>query len=178
MLLTDARRAARTGTHGELIPLAEQNRALWDRTAITEGVTLTTGTLARGLTGPYQLQAAIAVLHAKALRAEDTEWTRILALYRMFERMAPNPMVTLNRAVATAMVHGPAAGLAIADTLDDQLAGNHRLDAVRGHLHEMAGDFDAAIAAYTAAARRTTSSPERDYLTIRAARLRRQAERN
>jgi RNA polymerase sigma factor (sigma-70 family) len=178
MLLTDARRAARTGTHGELIPLAEQNRALWDRTAITEGVTLTTGTLAQGLTGPYQLLAAIAVLHAKALRAEDTEWTRILALYNMFERMAPNPMVTLNRAVATAMVHGPAAGLEIADTLDDQLAGNHRLDAVRGHLHEMAGDFDAAIAAYTAAARRTTSSPERDYLTIRAAQLRRQAERN
>ncbi|MFD0363954.1 RNA polymerase sigma factor [Nocardia sp. GCM10030253] len=177
MLLTDARRAARTGAHGELIPLAEQNRALWDRAAITEGVTLTTGTLTHGLTGPYQLQAAIAVLHAGALRAENTDWTRILALYNMFEHMAPNPMVTLNRAVATAMVHGPAAGLELADTLDDQLAGNHRLDAVRGHLHEMAGDIDAAIASYTTAARSTTSTPERDYLTIRAAQLRRSALR-
>ncbi|MFE7798917.1 RNA polymerase sigma factor [Nocardia sp. NPDC057440] len=173
MLLTDARRAARTGAHGELIPLAEQNRALWDRAAITEGVTLTTGTLSRGLTGPYQLQAAIAVLHAEALRPEDTDWPRILTLYTMIERMASNPMVTLNRAVAAAMVHGPAAGLELADTLDDRLAGNHRLDAVRGHLYEMAGDIDAAIASYTAAAGRTTSTPERDYLTIRAARLRR-----
>ncbi|WP_406237013.1 RNA polymerase sigma factor [Nocardia sp. NBC_01009] len=173
MLLTDARRAARTGAHGELIPLAEQNRALWDRAAITEGVTLTTSTLARGLTGPYQLQAAIAVLHAEALRPEDTDWLRILVLYNMIERMAPNPMVTLNRAVATAMVHGPTAGLELADTLDNQLAGNHRLDAVRGHLYEMAGDVDAAITSYTAAAGRTTSTPERDYLTIRAARLRR-----
>jgi predicted RNA polymerase sigma factor len=172
MLLTDSRRGARTGTHGELIPLAEQNRALWDRVAITEGLRLTTSTLAQGLCGPYQLQAAIAVLHAKAIRAEETEWGRVLALYDMFERMAPNPMVTLNRAIATAMVHGPAAGLELADTLDGQLVGNHRLDAVRGHLHEMAGDVDAAIASYTTAAGRTTSTPERDYLTIRAARLR------
>ncbi|WP_433194237.1 RNA polymerase sigma factor [Nocardia sp. CA-107356] len=175
MLLTDSRRAARTGTHGELIPLAEQNRALWDRALITEGVTLTTGTLASGLTGPYQIQAAIAVLHAQAPRAEDTDWTRILALYHMIERISKNPMVTLNRAVATAMVHGPAAGLELADTLYDQLAGNHRLDAVRGHLHEMAGDFDAAIACYTIAAHRTTSFPERDYLTLRAAHLRHRA---
>ncbi|WP_433680213.1 RNA polymerase sigma factor [Nocardia sp. CA-119907] len=171
MLLTDSRRAARTGPHGELIPLAEQNRALWDRALITEGTTLTTGTLTSGLTGPYQIQAAIAVLHAQARRAEDTDWTRILALYNMIERISKNPMVTLNRAVATAMVHGPAAGLALTDTLDDQLAGSHRLDAVRGHLHEMAGDFDAAITHYTAAAHHTTSSPERDYLTLRAAHL-------
>ncbi|MET8874398.1 DUF6596 domain-containing protein [Nocardia sp. NPDC004604] len=171
MLLTDSRRAARTGPHGELIPLAEQNRALWDRALITEGTTLTTGTLASGLTGPYQIQAAIAVLHAQARRAEDTDWTRILALYNMIERISKNPMVTLNRAVATAMVHGPAAGLELAATLDDQLAGNHRLDAVRGHLHEMAGDFDAAITHYTAAAHHTTSSPERNYLTLRAAHL-------
>ncbi|MEV0293976.1 DUF6596 domain-containing protein [Nocardia sp. NPDC050710] len=172
LLLTDARRAARTGPHGELIPLAEQNRARWDRALIIEGVRLTTGTLARGLSGPYQIQAAIAVLHAQALRAEDTDWPRILELYDHFERIAPNPMVTLNRAVAVAMVQGPAAGLALANTLDDQLAGNHRIDAVRGHLHEMAGDYPAAITAYTAAAARTTSTPERDYLTIRAAQLR------
>lgn len=171
MLLTDSRRAARTGAHGELIPLAEQNRALWDRKLITEGITLTTSTLTSGLTGPYQIQAAIAVLHAQALRAEDTDWRRILALYNIIERISKNPMVTLNRAVATAMVHGPAAGLELADTLEDQLAGNHRLDAVRGHLHEMAGDFPAAITCYTRAANHTTSLPEREYLTLRAAHL-------
>ncbi|WP_433522538.1 RNA polymerase sigma factor [Nocardia pseudovaccinii] len=175
MLLTDSRRAARTGAHGELIPLAEQNRALWDRNLITEGITLTTDALASGLTGPYQIQAAIAVLHAEALRAEDTDWRRILALYNIIERISKNPMVTLNRAVATAMVHGPAAGLELADTLEDQLAGNHRLDAVRGHLHEMAGDFAAAITCYTSAANHTTSLPERDYLTLRAAHLRHDA---
>ncbi|WP_069166986.1 RNA polymerase sigma factor [Nocardia altamirensis] len=172
MLLTDARRAARTGAHGELIPLAEQNRARWDRTQITEGVRLTTSTLAQGLSGPYQIQAAIAVLHAQAVRAEDTDWSKILDLYLLLEKFADNPIVTLNRAVATAMVHGPAAGLALAATLDDQLSTNHRLDAVRGHLHEMAGDFPAAIAHYTAAAARTPSSPENHYLTLRAARLR------
>lgn len=172
MLLTDARRTARTGPHGELIPLWEQDRTLWDRTLITEGVTLTTGTLTHGLNGPYQLQAAIAVLHAQVLRAEDTDWPRIRMLYTMIEQMAPNPMVTLNRAVATAMVDGPEAGLELANTLDQQLSGNHRLDAVRGHLYEMAGDFASAVAAYSAAAARTTSTPERDYLTIRAAQLR------
>ncbi|MGQ4596482.1 DUF6596 domain-containing protein [Nocardia sp. R6R-6] len=169
MLLTDARRAARTGANGELIPLAEQNRALWDRALITEGTTLITGTLAGGLRGVYQIQAAIAVLHAQAARAEDTDWAEILTLYDRLERFTDNPMVTLNRAVATAMVAGPEAGLALAGTLDDRLAGTHRLDAVRGHLHEMAGDTDAAIACYVRAAGRTTSIPERDYLTIRAA---------
>ncbi|MFI9504971.1 RNA polymerase sigma factor [Nocardia sp. NPDC052566] len=172
MLLTDARRAARTGPHGELIPLAEQDRAKWNRILITEGVQLTTTTLGNGLTGPYQLQAAIAALHARAARAEDTDWTRILALYNMIEHLAPNPVVTLNRAVAVAMVHGPDAGLELVDTLDEHLPDSHRLDAVRGHLYEMAGDHPAAITAYTAAAARTTSTAERDYLTIRAAQLR------
>ncbi|WP_433565182.1 RNA polymerase sigma factor [Nocardia sp. CA-151230] len=174
LLLTDARRAARTGSRGELIPLAEQDRALWDRDMIIEGVRLATASVRSGLIGPYQIQAAIAALHAQALRPEDTDWPRILLLYNALERQSPNPMVTLNRAVATAMVHGPQAGLDLTDTLTDSLAGNHRLDAVRGHLHEMAGEPDEAIAAYTAAARHTTSLPERDYLTIRAARLRRQ----
>ncbi|GAB2675708.1 RNA polymerase sigma factor [Nocardia goodfellowii] len=172
MLLTDARRAARTGAHGQLIPLAEQDRGVWDRRLIAEGVRLTTSTLAQGLSGPYQIQAAIAAVHAKALRAEETDWKQILALYNIFERLAPNPMVTLNRAVALAMVEGPSAGLALADTLEDQLSGNHRLAAVRGHLREMAGEHAAAITAYLSAAARTTSTPERDYLTLRAAHLR------
>ncbi|RJO69752.1 RNA polymerase sigma factor [Nocardia panacis] len=172
MLLTDARHAARTGAHGELIPLIEQDRTKWDRTMITEGVRLVTGTLGHGLNGPYQIQAAIAALHARAPRAEDTDWSRILALYTMIERRTPNPMVTLNRAVALAMVHGPAAGLALTAELADQLAGTHRLPAVRGHLHEMAGDYRAAISDYLAAAGRTTSIAERDYLMIRAAQLR------
>ncbi len=172
MLLTDARRAARIGAHGELIPLAEQNRARWNRALITEGTTLITGTLADGLRGPYQIQAAIAVLHAQAARAEDTDWPTISALYNRLEQFTDNPMVTLNRAVALAMASGPEAGLALAATLDDQLTGTHRLDAVRGHLHEMAGNAEAARTCYTRAAARTTSIPERDYLTIRAARLR------
>ncbi|TQM25541.1 RNA polymerase sigma factor [Nocardia bhagyanarayanae] len=172
MLLTDARRAARVGPHGELIPLAEQQRGRWDRAMITDGVRLITSTLPHGLHGAYQVQAAIAAVHGQALRAEDTDWPRILALYNLLERIAPNPVVTLNRAVAVAMVHGPSAGLALIDTLEEPLAGaGHRLDAVRGHLHEMAGEYPAAVANYTAAARRTTSVPERDYLTLRAARL-------
>ncbi|MGW4844216.1 RNA polymerase sigma factor [Nocardia brasiliensis] len=172
MLLTDARRAARTGPHGELIPLAEQNRALWDRAQIVAGVTLTTGTLAAGLDGPYQIQAAIAALHAQARSTEDTDWPKILTLYELLDKLSDNPVVTLNRAVALAMVHGPAAGLELVATIDDQLADNHRLDAVRGHLYEMAGDPAAAITAYTAAAERTHSVPEHRYLTLRAARLR------
>ncbi|WP_175584347.1 RNA polymerase sigma factor [Nocardia cyriacigeorgica] len=172
MLLTDARRDSRTGPHGELIPLAEQDRTRWDRTAITEGVRLTTATMEHGLAGPYQIQAAIAVLHAESASAEDTDWERVLSLYVLLERIAPNPMVTLNRAVATAMVQGPAAGLALTDTVADALAGSHRLDAVRGHLHEMAGDTEAAVSAYTAAAGRTTNGAERDYLMIRGAQLR------
>ncbi|MEV0332555.1 DUF6596 domain-containing protein [Nocardia sp. NPDC050717] len=172
MLLSDARRAARSGPHGELIPLHEQDRARWDRAQITEGLRLLTATLAAGLTGPYQIQGAIAGLHAQAARVEDTDWPRILVLYTMLERLTPNPMVTLNRAVATAMVHGPAAGLAVADTVAEPLARSHRLAAVRGHLREMAGEDDAAVTEYQRAASQTASTPERDYLLLRAARLR------
>lgn len=172
MLLTDARRAARSGPHGELIPLTEQDRSRWDRPQITEGLRLLTATMPAGLTGLYQLQAAIAGLHAEARRPEDTDWSRILVLYTMIERRTPNPMITLNRAVATAMVHGPAAGLALTDTVAEPLARSHRLAAVRGHLHEMAGDQAAAVREYQRAAKQTASVPERDYLLLRAARLR------
>ncbi|MFI7530504.1 RNA polymerase sigma factor [Nocardia salmonicida] len=172
MLLTDARRAARSGPHGELIPLTEQDRSRWDRAQITEGLRLLTATMPAGLTGIYQMQAAIAGLHAEARRPEDTDWTRILQLYTMIERLTPNPMITLNRAVATAMVHGPAAGLTVADSVAEPLSRSHRLAAVRGHLWEMAGEHPAAIAEYRRAAQRTASVPERDYLLLRAARLR------
>jgi RNA polymerase sigma factor (sigma-70 family) len=173
MLLTDARRAARTGPDGELIPLAQQDRSLWDRHAISEGVALITETLSRGSIGAYQLQAAIAAVHDEAARAEDTDWPQILALYGLLARMLDNPMITLNQAVAAAMVHGPAAGLEQLKALDadGRLAGHYRVDAVRAHLLEMAGDHDAAIAHYRAAAERTTSIPERNYLTTQAARL-------
>jgi RNA polymerase sigma factor (sigma-70 family) len=173
MLLTDARRAARTGPAGELIPLDEQDRSLWDKRAIADGVALVTATLSRGSIGAYQLQAAIAALHDEAARVEDTDWPQILALYGLLKRMSDNPMVTLNHAIATAMVHGPAAGLELLKPLDAdaRLAGHHRLDAVRAHLLERAGDHEAAIAHYRKAAGRTTSTPERDYLIARAARL-------
>jgi RNA polymerase sigma factor (sigma-70 family) len=174
MLLTDARRAARARSDGSLVPLAEQDRTLWDRASIAEGVALISATLSHAPIGPYQLQAAIAAVHSEAARADDTDWGEILMLYELLERIAPNPMVTLNRAVAIAMVHGPEAGLAVLEALgrDDRLARHHRLDAVRAHLHEMAGDVDAARTEYHAAARRTTSLPERRYLEGRAARLR------
>jgi RNA polymerase sigma factor (sigma-70 family) len=173
MLLTDARRAARTRPDGALVPLAKQDRALWDRELIREGVELVTGTLARAPIGPYQVQAAIAAIHDEAPRADDTDWAQILALYEVLERLSPNPMVTLNRAVAVAMVHGPQAGLDLVETLDDddRVATHHRLEVVRGHLLEMAGDRAAAINSYRTAARRTTSLPERRYLEGRAARL-------
>jgi RNA polymerase sigma factor (sigma-70 family) len=173
MLLTDARRPARTGPDGELIPLAEQDRTVWDRAAISEGVALITGTLSRGSIGAYQLQAAISAVHDEAARAEDTDWPQILALYGLLERMSDNPMVTLNHAIAAAMVHGPAAGLTLLKTLDrdERLAGHYRLDAVRAHLLERAGDYPNAIAHYRAAAGRTTSIPEQRYLLTRAARL-------
>ena len=173
MLLTDARRAARTGPDGELIPLMEQNRTAWDRDEITEGVALISDSLSRGSIGAYQLQAAIAAVHDEAARAEDTDWPQILALYGLLKRMSDNPMVTLNHAIAAAMVNGPAAGLKLIEALDgdERLAKHHRLDAVRAHLHEMAGDHDAAVAHYQAAAARTSSIPERNYLTTKAARL-------
>jgi RNA polymerase sigma factor (sigma-70 family) len=173
MLLTDARRPARTRPDGTLIPLAEQDREQWNSESIQEGLALVTGALAQAPIGPYQLQAAIAAVHAEAARAEDTDWAQIVALYELLERISPNPMVTLNHAVAVAMVRGPQAALDLLGTLDtdDRIAGHHRLDAVRAHLLEMAGDNDAARSSYRAAARRTTSLPEQRYLEARAARL-------
>jgi RNA polymerase sigma factor (sigma-70 family) len=173
MLLTEARRPARTRADGALIPLAEQDRGLWDRAAIAEGVELISRTLATAPLGPYQLQAAIAAVHDEAVRPEDTDWPQILAMYELLGASAANPVVALNHAVAVAMVHGPRAGLERLADLDGdaRIAGHHRLAAVRGHLLEMAGDADAARAAYRLAARRATSLPERRYLDARAARL-------
>jgi RNA polymerase sigma factor (sigma-70 family) len=173
MLLTDARRAARTRPDGALIPLAEQDRSLWNNDAIQEGVALITESLTAGALGPYQLQAAIAAVHAEAASAEDTDWAEILGLYELLEHRSSNPMVTLNHAVAVAMVRGPQAGLDMLETLDtdERLAGHHRLYAVRAHLQEMAGDHAAARNSYRLAARRTTSIPEQRYLETQAARL-------
>jgi len=173
LLLTDARRHARSGPDGEIIPLDEQDRTLWEREAISEGVALVSETLSRGAVGPYQLQAAIAAVHDEAALAEDTDWPQILALYGLLERMSDNPMITLNRAVAAAMVHGPAHGLDLLQPLDRdaRLARHHRLAAVRGHLYEKLGDNAAAIAQYRLAADRTSSIPERNYLLLKAARL-------
>jgi RNA polymerase sigma factor (sigma-70 family) len=175
MLLTDARRAARTGPGGELIPLAEQDRNRWNAQQLREGIELITETLAVAPLGPYQVQAAIAAVHAEAARAEETDWNQILGLYQLLQQLAPNPMVTLNQAVALAMVRGPQAGLAMLDTLagDDRVAGHHRIDAVRAHLLEMAGDREAALSAYKLASKRTTSLPERRYLEARAGRVER-----
>ena len=174
MLLTDARRAARTGPDGELIPLTKQDRTLWDQKQIAEGVALLTATLPKGSVGAYQLQAAIAAVHDEAASAEATDWPQILALYELLKRMSDNPMVMLNHAIAAAMVHGPSKGLELLETLDadGRLAGHHRLDAVRAHLLELAGDVAAASVHYRIAAGRTTSLPERNYLMTQAARLR------
>lgn len=173
MLLTDARRNARTGPNGELIPLSKQDRTVWDQAEISEGVALVTSALSKGAIGPYQLQAAIAAVHDEAARSEDTDWPQILALYDLLKRMSDNPMVALNYAVAAAMVFGPAKGLALIEELgsDSRVAGHHRLDAARAHLEEMAGNFKAATDHYRIAASRTTSVPERDYLLAQAARL-------
>jgi RNA polymerase sigma factor (sigma-70 family) len=173
MLLTDARRPARTRADGALIPLAEQDRTRWNQDFIREGIAIVSQTLAQAPLGLYQLQAAIAALHAEAPTVDETDWPQILSLYRLLEKISPNPMVTLNRAVAVAMVRGPHAGLELLATLDDddRLAEHHRLDAVRAHLLEMAGDHAAARANYQAAARRSTSLPEQRYLEARAARL-------
>jgi len=173
MLLTDARRAARSRADGAVVPLEEQDRGRWDPAAIDEGVAIVTDALARAPLGPYQVQAAIAAVHSEAARTEDTDWPQILALYRLLARLSPNPMVTLNEAVALAMVEGPRAGLDLLTTLDadQRVAGHHRLDAVRAHLLEMLGDRAGARSSYQRAARRTTSLPERRYLESRAARL-------
>jgi RNA polymerase sigma factor (sigma-70 family) len=173
MLLTDARRLARTGAEGELIPLTHQDRLLWDREQIAEGVALLEATLPKGSVGPYQLQAAIAAVHDEAARAEDTDWPQILALYDLLRRMSGNPMVALNHAVAAAMVQGPTKGLELLDALqaDARLADHHRLDAVRAHLLELTGDHKGAAKHYRAAAGKTGSLPERAYLLTQAARL-------
>lgn len=173
MLLTDARRPARTGIDGELIPLDKQDRSLWDRNAIKEGVELITATLARGAIGPYQLQAAIAAVHDDARTSDETDWPQILALYGLLKLMSDNPMVVLNHAIAAGMVHGPRAGLDLLKALDEdeRLAGHYRIAAVRAHLLERAGDVESAIEHYRAAAERTTSVPERDYLLTQAAHL-------
>jgi RNA polymerase sigma factor (sigma-70 family) len=173
MLLTDARRAARSGPDGEIVPLDEQDRSKWHQQAILEGVELISKTLAQGAVGPYQLQAAIAACHDEAAHVDDTDWPQIMALYALLKRMSDNPMVVLNYAVAAAMVHGPAAGLELLKPLDDdaRLAEHHRLPAVRGHLLEKAGDAPQAIEQYRLAARRTSSTPERNYLLMKAARL-------
>jgi len=173
MLLTDARRQARTSAGGELIPLPQQDRALWDRQQIAEGVALISATLPRGSVGPYQLQAAIAAVHDEAARADATDWPQILALYDLLRRMSDNPMVTLNHAIAAAMVHGATKGLELLDALkaDARLTNHHRLDAVRAHLLELAGDREAAVGHYRAAAGKTGSLPERNYLLTQAARL-------
>jgi len=171
MLLTDARRPARTGPGGELIPLSEQDRSRWDRPRIAEGLAILDGAIAKGTIGEYQLQAAIAALHDRAARVEDTDWPQILALYSLLERMTGNPIVSLNRAVASAMVHGPEMGLKELEELDAKLPGHHRLAAVRAHLYEMAGLKNEAIEHYLIAAARTASTPEKHYLTTRAARL-------
>ena len=173
MLLTDARRMARTGPGGELIPLTKQERTLWDQKEISEGLALVAATLSKGSIGAYQLQAAIAAVHAEAARPDDTDWPQILALYGLLKQMSDNPMVVLNHAIATAMVRGPSAGLELLHELDadGRLAGHHRLHAVRAHLLEMSGDHAAAIEHFRIAAGRTTSLPERDYLMTQAARL-------
>ncbi|ROV69570.1 MULTISPECIES: RNA polymerase sigma factor [Streptomyces] len=175
MVLTEARTPARTGPDGELIPLDEQDRALWDRTAIAEGIALAEEALAQGPAGDYQLQAAIAALHDEAGRAEDTDWPQILALYDLLVRRSPDPAAALGRAVAVAMVHGPRAGLTEVDALAKASGAfgqqNHRLDAVRGHLLERAGEHDDARTAYRAAADATLSEPEARYLRRRAGRL-------
>ncbi len=173
MLLTDARRAARTGPDEELIPLDKQDRTLWDRAEISEGIGLLTAALSKASVGLYQLQAAIAAVHDEAERVEDTDWPQILALYELLKRIAPGPMVTLNHAIAAAMVHGPAKGLELLRALDrdPRIAGHYRLDAVRAHLFEKIGDHEAAVKHYRIAAARTTSLPERNYLITQAARL-------
>ena len=171
MLLTHARRFARTGEDGGLIPLAEQVRGLWDRRAIEEGVGLVTEALSAGPGGPFQLQAAIAAVHAEAPSAAETDWRELIVLYELLERIAPNPVFTLNRAVAVGMFRGPGAGLEVLAEVerDDRLANHHRVAAVRGHLRELAGDAAGAAVAYETAATLTTSLPERRYLQRRAA---------
>jgi predicted RNA polymerase sigma factor len=172
MLLIDARRSARTDADGELVPLAQQDRTRWDKERIAEGVVLLDSAMGKPPVGEYRIQAAIAALHDRAANAKDTDWPQILALYELLEQLTSNPVVTLNKAVAAAMAEGPAAGLEVLDAVDERLAGHYRLDAVRAHLLERAGEPEAALEHYRAAARRATNLPEQRYLTAQAARLR------
>ena len=172
MLLIDARRPARTTADGELVPLSDQDRTLWNRAQIEEGRALLDGAMGKPPLGEYRIQAAIAAVHDRAARADDTDWPQILALYGLLEQLTDNPVVTLNRAVAAGMAEGPSAGKALLDSIDERLAGHYRLDAVRAHLLEMAGDTEGALEHYRAAAGRTTSVPEQRYLALKAAQLR------
>ena len=176
MLLIDARRPARTDANGELVPLGEQDRSLWDQALIAEGLAVLDSAMGSGTVGEYRLQAAIAAVHDRAPQADATDWQQILALYGLLEQMTGNPVVTLNRAVAAAMADGPAAGLALLDEVAVQLNGHYRLDAVRAHLLEMAGEKEAALEHYRAAAARTTSLPEQRYLARQAASLKLESE--
>jgi RNA polymerase sigma factor (sigma-70 family) len=173
MLLTDARRLARTSREGDLIPLDRQVRSLWDQKEIAEGVALITETLPKGSVGPYQLQAAIAAIHDEASRAEETDWPQILALYELLKRVSDNPMVRLNHAIAAAMVHGVRIGLELLDSVevDGRIAQHYRLHAVRAHLLELGGDSKSAVRHYRIAAAKTASLPEQNYLLTQAARL-------
>jgi predicted RNA polymerase sigma factor len=174
MLLTDARRAARTDAAGELIPLDEQDRALWDAALIEEGTALIGGAIAMGQVGAYQLQAAIAALHDQAPSTDETDWAQIAALYSMLEKMSgDNPMIALNRAVAVAMVSGPEAGLRLVESVagDERMKKHYRVHAVRAHLYERAGKPELALEHYRLAAEATASLPERNYLLRKAARL-------
>jgi predicted RNA polymerase sigma factor len=171
MLLTDARRAARTTEDGALVPLAEQDRTRWDHERIEEGLALVRHTLTHARVGVYQVEAAIAAVHAEAASAAETDWAQVVALYRVLARLDPNPVVTLNAAVAVGMAEGPAAGLAELRGLDERLPGHHRVHAVRAHLLEMSGDRVAAREEFDTAARLTTSVPEQRYLRERASRL-------
>jgi RNA polymerase sigma factor (sigma-70 family) len=168
MLLTDARRPARTSPDGALVPLPDQDRSLWIAPFVAEGTELISATLRTAPIGPYQLQAAIAAVHDEAAQAEDTDWRQILVLYELLETLAPGPMVSLNRIVALAMVHGPEYGLERLTTLDPALKDHHRVEAVRAHLLELSGDTAAAQDAYRLAARLTLSAPEQQYLLARA----------
>jgi predicted RNA polymerase sigma factor len=173
MLLTDARRDARTGPLGELIPLDQQDRSKWDRAAITEGTALLERALARGAKGPYQIQAAIAALHDEAPSTEETDWRQIVALYDVFIAINDSPMARLAHAIAVAMVDGPKSGLILVDTIakDPRLKDHYRVEAARGHLYERAGERAAAIRCYRNAAAGTASTPERNHLLLQAGRL-------
>jgi predicted RNA polymerase sigma factor len=176
MLLIDARRPARMTADGELVPLGEQDRSLWDRAQIDEGTAILDAAMGQPPLGEYRIQAAIAAVHDRAASAGETDWTQILALYGLLEELTDNPVVRLNRAVAVAMAEGPSAGLVVLDSVDEQLAGHYRLDAVRAHLLEMTGDTEGAVEHYRAAAGRTTSLPEQRYLALKAARLKQETE--